>query len=1222
MSRAENKASRLLQIEAMLLSHPEGLAQSEIARRLGVNRSTVGRYLPDLPKHIYIDDDGRWRLDREAYLVQVRFSLHEALAVHLASRLLATRMDRQNPHAAAALRKLGTALERLAPRISQHLGQSADIMDDVNLQRQDPVYLQVLEKLTLAWAEQRKTRIWHRLEATDQVYQYTFSPYFIEPYAVGQTTHVIGWREPPDALRTFKIERVERIELLRDHYEIPADFDPRSLLADAWGIWYTESEPVEVKLRFHPRVAKRVSETRWHRSQIIETQPDSSLLWRANVAEPHEMMSWIRGWGADVEVLEPEGLREAMVREAKRMVRMYNLTTNLKPALTKLLRLWGKTPYRSQLPDEFHPAIFHMLDVGHVAQELLSDKASPRWQIALGRVLGANPTTLADWLPWLVAVHDIGKISAAFQQANEAQYRRLQAEGFSFGDRQWNNTPYHALISAIYLDEGMNWPNLPDILRLAWRDVYGGHHGEFSGKEARKATHYLLQAEPPEWMQLRLAATELLKTTLLHEAQIAWPQSFNLSSAIMALTGFTVLCDWIGSDENYFRPAPEDSWDEYCVESASRAKKAVAEAGLFQSTVSFASTGFAALFSDLKQTRPLQAAIDSIPDDILSAPCLTIIEAPTGEGKTEAALALAHRLAVANGADELYYALPTTATSNQMYGRLQKHINQRLGLTNHVRLVHGQAFLLEDEFMLAPLQNGKEHSAAPDWFGSDKRKSLLLPFGVGTIDQAELAALNVRFTALRLIGLAGKVVILDEVHAYDTYMTTIVERLLNWLTVLGTSVILLSATLPASRRKALERAYGAKTVENEENQMAYPKLCVIGQTDNYFSNPTAMQPNRRLIVSHLAFGDDAVAEKACWLLKAIANGGCVCWITNTVGRAQKIFEHVDRLAAQDVDRMLLHARFPLDDRQTLEGELTAKYGPEGKRPAKGVVIGTQVLEQSLDLDFDLMVTDVAPIDLLLQRAGRLHRHAHHVRPPAHDKPRLWINTPQSEDESISLITDAYIYDEFILRQTWQALRGRAEICLPADYRLLVEAVYNDSEPAHDSPLWPTWEKLQKKQEKARGEAYLRILPEPDYETSFCGQLSRLTFEESESKAGWIVAQTRLGEESLTIIPLERDGNIARLWPTNETVALDAEASRTIQKNLLRRSIRTSHYQLIRALKNEKPSHFFTESALLKECYPLWLQNGTRRIELQKGSLLITLHPQLGLVIEKEKEVNE
>jgi len=322
MERATNKAERLLQIEALLLAHPEGLSQAEIARRLGVNRSTITRYLPDLER-FYVHDtgDGRLAIDRDCYLTRVRLTLHEAMALHLAARLMATRTDKHNPHAASALRKLGVALERLAPFISRHLAASADVMDDA-ARRHDPVYLEVLETLTRAWSQGRMARLWHRHER-GQVDEYDFAPYFIEPYAVGQTAHVIGWREPPGAVRTFKVERIQRIELTGQPYAIPEDFDPRKLLAEAWGIWYTEAEPVEVVLRFHPRVAGRVRETHWHRSEQVEEQPDGSLLWRARVAEPQEMLPWIRGWGADVEVVGPEGLRERMAGEARRMAETY-----------------------------------------------------------------------------------------------------------------------------------------------------------------------------------------------------------------------------------------------------------------------------------------------------------------------------------------------------------------------------------------------------------------------------------------------------------------------------------------------------------------------------------------------------------------------------------------------------------------------------------------------------------------------------------------------------------------------------------------------------------------------------------------------------------------------------------------------------------------------------------------------------------------------------------
>ncbi|HDQ71118.1 MAG TPA: WYL domain-containing protein [Chloroflexi bacterium] len=322
MKRATNKAERLLQIEALLLAHPEGLTQAEIARRLQVNRSTIHRYLPDLDRFcVYETADGKLLIDRDHYLAQVHLTMHEAMALHLAARLMATRTDKHNPHAAAALRKLGLALEQLAPLISQHLSISADVMDDA-ARRHDPVYQEVLETLTRAWSLGRKVHLKHQMP-DQQVFEYIFAPYFIEPYAVGQTAHVIGWRDPPGALRTFKIERIKAIRILDETYTIPGDFDPHDLLANAWGIWYTEAEPVEVALRFHPRVAHRVRETRWHQSEEIEEQPDGSLVWRAKVAEPQEMLNWIRGWGADATILEPEELRQQMAGEARRLAKAY-----------------------------------------------------------------------------------------------------------------------------------------------------------------------------------------------------------------------------------------------------------------------------------------------------------------------------------------------------------------------------------------------------------------------------------------------------------------------------------------------------------------------------------------------------------------------------------------------------------------------------------------------------------------------------------------------------------------------------------------------------------------------------------------------------------------------------------------------------------------------------------------------------------------------------------
>jgi len=327
MERSDSKAERLLQLEQLLLAYPEGLHKAEIARRLGVHRSTAGRYVEQLSLRVPIWQDGNlYGIDRDDYLTHVRLTIHESMALHLAARLMATRTDKHNPHAASALRKLGHALRRIAPLVSDHLLASADVMDDQS-RRHDPVYMEVLETLTRAWSQGRKVHLWHRHES-GQVYEYDFDPYFIEPYAVGQTSHVIGWREPPGAVRTFKLERIQRIELTAQPYTIPEEFDPHERLADAWGIWYTEAEPVEVVLRFHPRVAHRVRETQWHRSEEVEEQADGSLIWRARVAEPQEMLPWIRGWGADVEVVEPKDVRDRMAGEARRLAEVYGWQTS------------------------------------------------------------------------------------------------------------------------------------------------------------------------------------------------------------------------------------------------------------------------------------------------------------------------------------------------------------------------------------------------------------------------------------------------------------------------------------------------------------------------------------------------------------------------------------------------------------------------------------------------------------------------------------------------------------------------------------------------------------------------------------------------------------------------------------------------------------------------------------------------------------------------------
>jgi CRISPR-associated endonuclease/helicase Cas3 len=630
MNRAENKASRLLQIENLLLAHPEGLTQAEIARRLGVDRSTIHRDLLDVPGHIYQEDDGRLKIDRTADLINVRLNLHEALSVHIAARLLATRMDRQNPHAASALRKLGVAMERWAARISCHVLQSADVMDEA-AQRHDPVYLQSLEKLTLAWADQRKAQIWHHSEVADKVMEYTFSPYFVEPYAVGQTTHVIGMAEPPGKIRTFKIERIRRVEISRDPYELPADFDPRALLADAWGIWYTDNEPVEVVLKFHPRVARRVMETRWHRSAEEKELPDGFLLWQARVAEPQEMLPWVRGWGADVEVLEPERLRKALEREARRMVSLYGV------GVEDLSRHFFAHTKEDTDKSEWQKLVDHLNNTAELAAEMGRDAGISE----LARIAGLT--------------HDLGKYSLAFQRRLDGSKQRVD----------------HATAGAQELwklfSDKQRWQTL--ILAYAIAGHHGGlldygsavdvaGEGTLFGRLKKDLQDYSAYKTEIDLSGLTLPALSLKRTA---------DMGFSVSFLTRMLYSALVDADWLET-ETFVEDGlkPRGMHDD--IETLSgRFNQALRQFDNPQNAI------------NQKRTETLNACLEEAdaPQGIFT---LTI---PTGGGKTLASMAFALNHAAKHGLKRIIYVIPFTSIIEQNAGVFKDYLGEENVLEHH-----------------------------------------------------------------------------------------------------------------------------------------------------------------------------------------------------------------------------------------------------------------------------------------------------------------------------------------------------------------------------------------------------------------------------------------------------------------------------------------------------------------------------------------------------------
>ncbi len=483
---------------------------------------------------------------------------------------------------------------------------------------------------------------------------------------------------------------------------------------------------------------------------------------------------------------------------------------------------------------------------------------------------------------------------------------------------------------------------------------------------------------------------------------------------------------------------------------------------------------------------------------------------------------------------------------------------------------------------------------------------------MGTIDQAELAALNTRHAALRMLSLAGQTLVVDEVHACDMYMTTIIERLLRWLSELNASVILMSATLPQERMRCLQSAWagGKHLVVNG----SYPHIAVVTcQGDAWNVQVASSQSERRITVEQISLSEKETEAKANLLLDLVAEGGCAVWITNTVGRAQELYRQLKiSPRTRDVQFDLLHARFPLEQRLALESRIAGLYGKEGKRPQRGIVIGTQVLEQSLDLDFDVMVSDLAPIDLLLQRAGRMHRHQR-PRPTVHTAPRLIVNMPSVEipiDETV----DAKIYDAYLLARTRQLLDDRNLLVLPDDYRPLIEGVYS-AELILDAEMQALRDQLDQKEWNAAKEAEERLLPEPDAEFCFCRLAAQKTFREDEDSAAWMVARTRLGPPSVTVLPLERDAYEAWIPGKAERgFDLNREPSREDQLLLLRQQVRLSGAWLSRLIAEQagEPCSLM-RAPLLRYVMPLWLEDG--RADLGSGAATLQLNDELGLTID-------
>jgi len=421
----------------------------------------------------------------------------------------------------------------------------------------------------------------------------------------------------------------------------------------------------------------------------------------------------------------------------------------------------------------------------------------------------------------------------------------------------------------------------------------------------------------------------------------------------------------------------------------------------------------------------------------IQGPGVYVLEAPMGVGKTEAALYAAYMAMAENRATGIYFALPTKLTSDKIYERMKKFLEVILkndSANSESLLLHGSAWLRKTEI-------GEEGEPGRSWFNSSKR-GLLAPFAVGTIDQVLMAAMNVKHGFVRTFGLAGKVVILDEVHSYDGYTGTLLEELIVVLREIHCTVIILSATLTEHQRRKL--LFGSKaSMQNTSN--AYPLISAVPVTKELCEYPVEATETTTTTVRMLEKNSEAFEET---LLRA-ERGEQVLWIENTVNDAQEVYKYLAGRASEiGIEHGLLHSRFIKSDREKNEKKWVDLFGKEGvsTRLLKGrILVGTQVLEQSLDIDADFMVTRICPTDMLLQRIGRLWRHRGNdaVRPAA-SKREVWILSPSLEDaisNSATFGKSEKVYSPYVLCRTLEVLENISNIILPTQIRTLIESTY-------------------------------------------------------------------------------------------------------------------------------------------------------------------------------------
>jgi CRISPR-associated endonuclease/helicase Cas3 len=844
-------------------------------------------------------------------------------------------------------------------------------------------------------------------------------------------------------------------------------------------------------------------------------------------------------------------------------------------------KVWAKHDRDS---DGWLPLWRHMADSAAVAGLLWDEWLPESVRTLIAEPLPGGAGDARRLVVWLAAVHDIGKATPAFACQVDTLADSMRAAGLEmrtarqFGPdrRMAPHGPAGQLLLAEWLEERHGWsPSETGQFTV----VVGGHHGvppEYGQLKALDDRDHLLRTPGRSRKLWRAVQQELLDACAdeygVHGRFGAWRAVRLPQTVQVLLTALVIVADWIASNADLFPYFPQDerrtdaervaaAWRGLDLPPPWRADEPGAEAQEL----------FAGRFAlpPGAVVRPVQEAAVRVAR-AMPAPGLMVIEAPMGEGKTEAALAVAEVFAARSGAGGVLFALPTMATGNAMFPRLLDWLDRlpRQEGGRSVLLAHSKAALNEEYAEL--LRENRQRITAveldapePPGFLSEgaaeaglvahawlrgRKKALLSSFVAGTVDQLLFAGLKSRHLAIRHLAVAGKAVVIDEAHAYDTYMSVYLDRVLSWLGSYGVPVVVLSATLPAARRRELAEAYagagaGAAAFEDVARAASYPLLTAVapGRTP-VVERPAASARGTEVRVERI---DDDPTVLTDRLAAELAGGGCALVVRNTVKR---VLETARTLRERFGDERVTvaHSCFVDVDRARKDADLLARFGPPGRASGRPegphVVVASQVAEQSLDVDFDLLVSDLCPVDLLLQRMGRLHRHQRGKQQS--DRPErlrtarcLVAGTDWSSEVPVPVRGSVAVYGAYPLLRSAAVLLPHLDgagrpVRLPQDISPLVQGAYADG--AIGPGEWAeAMAEARAKHERHRADQaeraeVFRLGPVGRAGRPLIGWVAARAGDADDTRAG--SAQVRDSRESLEVIVVSRraDGTLATL----------------------------------------------------------------------------------------------